>query len=145
MTRPITVRPVVVVHELHSGGFACFPVADPTLVSYAQDEEACLLEQRLFLASHLVRVPDNTIADFELSTDVRLVEVDVLLERGDLPNSLQLPGPIQFPCVVVDASWVVVVPTRQVCHVGKKESVASWLHRKSRGSWRLESWVRRPF
>lgn len=122
---PILARPVIVVQELADGSFAAFPLADPTLVSHhAHDEEACILEQRLFLTEHLRRSRADLVAEFELSPELEWIEVPVSLRREDLPAGLQFPRPIPMPCVLVDGRWVIVVGLHHICHVGRKEDVA---------------------
>ena len=108
----------IVIRELSDGYQVAFPVADPSLVSFGEDAVG---EQRLFLESYLLDQSPQTIARFAVPEAAELVEVELLLERADLPRRLQLKAPIAVACVIIPQKkerWVVVPVIDHLFHLG---------------------------
>src|SRR5262245_21041610 len=119
----LIIRTLLVVRELRSGDCEIFPVADPGLVSYG-DEQECLEEQALFLREYLGRISPEVIARFSLPSGATLKEFEIELPREDLSKKLQVPSPISIPCIILPTGkdfWVVVLPLRHTFYVAGTE------------------------
>jgi ATP-dependent Clp protease ATP-binding subunit ClpC len=122
----LELRTALFVRELAEGGELCFPLADPSLVSYGDEEGDAVSEQRVFLEDYLREQRPETLASFAVPDGTRLEEIDVLLEREDLPRQLQPRAPITLACVVIPHGrdrWVVCPAVRHTFHLAPDEEL----------------------
>ena len=88
------IKPTIMVRELFNGDVLAFPLADPSLISYAEEREDVLLEMEMFLREHLTDIPAKQLSRFVYPEGTELVEVEVMIPRPDLPKSLQPTMPV---------------------------------------------------
>ncbi len=113
MASEVDLHAAIVVRELPSGGVYAHPVADPSLATRSTSVAAALAEQERFLTRLLEKAPASTIAGYSLPADATLIEVPVVLPRGDLPRRTALTEPVTVPCIIVPhegAYWVQILP-----------------------------------
>jgi ATP-dependent Clp protease ATP-binding subunit ClpC len=114
------------VRELSDGTCIASPAVEPKLASHG-DEASALLEQSLFLREHLARSSGEVIARFAVPASARLVEIDAMVPREDLPRRIAFERPVTFACVVLpsgeDEAWVAVPALDHVLFVRKGEDL----------------------
>ncbi len=118
-------RTLIVVKEFSDGNEICFPVADPTLASFGSNGTG-LEEQSVFLEEYLPRQRPDVLAKFSFPPETELHYTDVMLEREDLPDKLQLTRPVTINCVVIPHGrdkWVIALPIDHTFHVSPKEDL----------------------
>jgi ATP-dependent Clp protease ATP-binding subunit ClpC len=100
---PLDLNVLLVLRELWNGDVVAFPAADPSLVSYAQGAAAAIAEQRMVLPEYLAEADPEVLARHALPSGTRLVEVEVVVPREDLPERLAVRTPIAVSCIAVPA------------------------------------------
>jgi ATP-dependent Clp protease ATP-binding subunit ClpC len=118
-------RTPVVVCELAGGSSLCFPVADPSLITRGRERQA-LSELRLFLEEHLAEQPAEVLATFAAAPGTEMRQLEVKVERADLPERLQLTTPVAFAAVVIRHGrdhWVVIPALDHTFHVASGEEL----------------------
>lgn len=108
----LTIDTLVFVRSLGSGEVLAAPLADGTLASVADEEEA-LLDQRLALAEHLGTADPETIARFSFPKETELRIADVVVPREDLPRKLAITTPISIATAVVPSSPLAISRPRE--------------------------------
>ena len=73
------IKPTIMVRELFNGDVLAFPLADPSLISYAEEREDVLLEMEMFLREHLTDIPAKQLSRFVYPEGTELVEVEVMI------------------------------------------------------------------
>ena len=124
---------VLVVRELPGGDCSVFPLADPSLVSFGE-LEACLEEQRLFLAEHLGQARPEVVARFSHGPDVSRHETTVVVPRPDLPQRLQVRTPVPVPAAVIPSGrsrWVVLLPLAHTFHLDARDDLDEAIRRET--------------
>jgi ATP-dependent Clp protease ATP-binding subunit ClpC len=127
------IETVVVVRELAGGECSVFPLADPSLVSFGE-REACLEEQRLFLADHLAQARPEIIARFSHLPDVFLHEVPVVVARPDLPPRLRVRVGVPVVAAVIPRGrdrWVTLLPFAHTFYLGPREDLDESIRRET--------------
>ncbi|MFO0613848.1 MAG: AAA family ATPase [Polyangiaceae bacterium] len=135
------------------------PVADVSLASVSDDEDALLLEQRMFLAEHAATIPPERASRFVVPAGVRLVSTDVVVPKADVPRALQVRVPISILSVLVPASegdparrpkarapaeegereadaldagaWITILPLEHTFYLNAGEGLASTIRRET--------------
>ncbi len=102
MSSSLPLSTLLFARTLGGGEIVCAPVADGSLASVGEEDDA-LLEQRICLPEHLGGVDAETLARFSVPAGTRLHVADVLVPREDLPRKLALRTKIAIPAVVVPA------------------------------------------
>ena len=127
------IKPTIMVRELFNGDVLAFPLADPSLISYAEDREDVLLEMEMFLREHLTDIPAKQLSRFVYPEGTELVEVEVMIPRPDLPKSLQPTMPVALSCLVIPQrheSWVYLVALQHTFYLEKGESLPNAVERE---------------
>ena len=127
------IKPTIMVRELFNGDVLAFPLADPTLISYAEEREDVLLEMEMFLKEHLTDIPAQQLSRFVYPEGTELVEVEVMIPRPDLPKALQPAMPIALSCLVIPQrheSWVYIVALQHTFYLEKGESLPNAVERE---------------
>ncbi len=88
-------------------------------------ERRVVEEQQAYLEAFLATAGAETLARFSMPNDIELLEVEVLLEREDLPRALQLVDPLEFDTVLLPTpngdTWVVIPNLRHTFYVSRRE------------------------
>ena len=127
------IKPTIMVRELFNGDVLAFPLADPTLISYGEEEDDVLLEMEMFLREHLTEVPAKQLSRFIYPEDTELIDVEVMVPRPDLPKPLQPTMPLALSCLVIPQrheSWVYIVALQYTFYLEKGESLANAVERE---------------
>ncbi|HVH98956.1 MAG TPA: AAA family ATPase [Enhygromyxa sp.] len=118
MSEPLQLVVLLVIEELQRGDFLVWPFADPTLIAYGRTRGEAIEQQELFLREHLAKLGGGGLAGFDPHAEVTLEQVEVPLQRDDLPERVRIDQPLLFPCVIVPDSssaadvWAVVLNLR---------------------------------
>jgi ATP-dependent Clp protease ATP-binding subunit ClpC len=146
MTSPhLALQTPLLVRRLASGQHLLAPVADLEKASLGPLQDA-LTEQKVFLSEHLARVPVGVVARFALPEGARIIAVDVLLERADLPRRIQVKTAITVHGVVVPAgedAWVLVAPLNHTVYVRAGEALEDTVRsevQRLAGAQQLSGW-----
>ncbi|MCX4241410.1 AAA family ATPase [Paraliomyxa miuraensis] len=127
MSVVLTLEPLVFLREHPYGACYAFPMAAPKQLARGGTVDAALEEQRSFLTKYLARCPAGLVAKYVYPEQARLLELPVVLPRGDLPRRLNVQAPVTVPCVVVPegrAHWVHVVPLGHSVYVRPTEELS---------------------
>lgn len=130
---PLDIQALVVVRELFNGDTVAFPVGDPQIVSYDEDEDDAVLELALFLKEHLAAIEADRIAGFIFPEDTELIDVEVVVPRHDLDRRVQIQIPLAIPCVVIPSgsdTWVNILPIAHTFFLERGEDLAEAVERE---------------
>ncbi|MEM6993843.1 MAG: AAA family ATPase, partial [Myxococcota bacterium] len=128
MAVTLNLEPLIFVREHAHGPCYAFPLAAPTCVSRGETEQEALEEQRHFLQKHLGGCPAGALADFVYPEDAQLLDLAVVLPRGDLTRRLRITAEVTVPCLVVPdgrAHWVHVLPLGHTVYVKPTETLTT--------------------
>lgn len=118
----LTVR--LLLEEGFDGRTLALPIADLDKSSLGTPAQV-LEEQQAYLEAYLATTDASTLARFSMPKDVELFDVEVVIERDDLPRALQIVDPLHFDTVLLGQpngdAWVIVPRLRHTFHVSKKE------------------------
>ena len=98
--KPLELSTPLLLRELGDGATLAFPIADPSLVSIG-DESHVLAELRIYLEAIGATAPPELLARLAAPSAGELLEVNVRLEREDLPRRLQLSEPVAIACLIL--------------------------------------------
>ena len=121
---PLSVTVRLLLRQLFDGRTLGVPVADLDKSSLGGKAEV-LEEQRLFLEAHLAKEDAETLARFSMPGPVELLDVEAVIERDDLPRTLQVTTPICFDTILLPLengdAWVVVPAIEHTLYVSRQE------------------------
>ena len=135
----LELRTLVLVRELASGDALAAPIAALELATHGVNEGAAVDELRSFLTEHLTYAPADVVARFANADPEpgiaapSLRDVDVLIEREDLPRKVQMRVPLSLPCLVVPSGtgvWVTVLPLDETIHLRADEALDTAVERE---------------
>jgi ATP-dependent Clp protease ATP-binding subunit ClpC len=118
MSEPLQLVVLLVIEELQRGDFLVWPFADPTLIAYGRTRDEAIEQQELFLREHLAKLGGGELGSYDPHAEVTLEQVEVPLQRDDLPERVAIEQPLLFPCLIVPDSasaadvWAVVLNLR---------------------------------
>ncbi|MEM6293736.1 MAG: AAA family ATPase [Myxococcota bacterium] len=126
MATAIDLEPVIIVRELASGGVYAHPLAEPSLAARGTSREAVLDAQARFLSKYLATVPAATLAEYTRPIQTRMLDVEVVVPRGDLPRRIGIESSICVPCLVIPhraSFWVHILPLGTFAYVETEENL----------------------
>ncbi|MEM9459284.1 MAG: AAA family ATPase [Myxococcota bacterium] len=127
MAASLSLEPLVFLREHAHGACYGFPLADPSQRARGSTAEETLEELRHFLSKFFGRCPAERIADYLYPPDTTLLDLPVVLPRGDLARRLRVQTPVCVPCVVIPegrSRWVYVVPLAHAVLVKPTEDLS---------------------
>jgi len=129
----LTFETLALRRAMPSGEFELAPIVAPAIAAYGAEGQTAL-ELQLALSELPREAHPTTVARHLLPDGVRLVELELLLGRPELPGRLGRPFPVRITVAVVpdvradDAGpaghWVFVPVLQHACYVGRKEELA---------------------
>jgi ATP-dependent Clp protease ATP-binding subunit ClpC len=122
---------LVALRELYNGDWYGFPVIAPDQVSYGQTRADVVSELELFLGKQLARIRADKVGQYGVSPTARLVEVDVPISRDDLPRRMKDEFAVRMPCVVVEDTWVIILPLAHTTYVPRPGELESAIVREA--------------
>lgn len=122
-----TARVSVLVSEIANERFLAHPIAAPAWASVGGLEDV-LAEQAVFFRELFARAAPSLVSRLSLPDSARLMRVEVLLPRADIPHRRELTTAVEVACVVVDADpqknkdvWVIAPRVGHTFYVAEGE------------------------
>jgi len=129
----LTFQTLALRRAMPSGEFELAPIVAPAIAAYGAEGQTAL-ELQLALSELPQEAHPTTVARHLLPDGVRLVELELLLGRPELPGRFGRPFPVRITVAVVpdvradDAGpaghWVFVPVLQHACYVGRKDDLA---------------------